>query len=112
MLSVNSLARSLQKTSEKPAQCSTYSVRRIEIVGNTHTSDDALMRRIAFRIGKAFTERDIERTIKNLNRFGGVEKVMRQDISIEYGVNDAETPDWHCFADVLIEVKEKKRKKL
>jgi hypothetical protein len=108
LLPADSLGWQSRTSKDEPEQCTTYSVRRIEIVGITHTSDEAIMRKVAFRIGKVFSERDIERTIKKLNRWGELEGVVREDISIKHGLDDPETPGWRCFADVLIQVREKK----
>ena len=94
---------------EKAADCRTYPVRRIQFIGNENTRDRILRRRITFSEGKPLTEQDIERTIKKLNGLKRLEKLKREDIEIEYGVEDSATPGWHCFADILIHVKEKKR---
>jgi outer membrane protein assembly factor BamA len=94
---------------EKATECSTYSVRRIEFTGNAHTRDRYVRRKITLSEGKPLSERDIERTIKNLNRLRRLEELTRADITIAYGVEDPETPAWHCFADIHIHVKEKKR---
>jgi Surface antigen variable number repeat len=95
---------------EEPAECRTYSVRRIEFIGNDNTRDRIVRRRIAFSEGKTLSEQDIERTIKNLNRLKRLEKLKREDIEITYAVEDPATPGWHCFADILIRIKEKKRR--
>jgi len=94
---------------EKPAECRTYAIRRIEFIGNENTRDRIVRRRITFSEGKTLTEKDIEQTIKNLNRLKRLEKLKRKDIEITYAVADPATPDWHCFADILIHLKEKKR---
>jgi outer membrane protein assembly factor BamA len=95
---------------EKPAECRTYAVRRIEVTGNESTRDNIIRRRIVLSGGKTLTERDIEQTLKNLNRLKRIEKLKREDIEITYAVKAPVTPDWYCFADVLIHVKEKKRR--
>lgn len=91
----------------KPTECDTYKVRRVEVVGNEHTKDHLIARRIAFSIGSPFSERDIERTIKNLNRWGRLQQIKREDIIVTFSISDPETTSWHCFADVLVRVKEK-----
>ena len=94
---------------QKTAECSKYSVRRVEFVGNEKTRDRIVRRRVAFSEGKALSEQDIDRTIKNLNRLKHLEKLKREDIEIRYAVTDPATPDWRCFADILIHVKERTR---
>jgi hypothetical protein len=91
----------------KPTECDTYKVRRVEVVGNKSTKDHSIARRIAFSIGSPFSERDIERTVKNLNRWGRLKQIKREDIIVTFSVSDPEMPDWHCFVDVLVRVKEK-----
>jgi hypothetical protein len=39
-----------------------------------------------------------------------MEKLKREDIEITWAVADPATPGWHCFADIPIPVKEKKRR--
>jgi hypothetical protein len=105
------LVKPAQTTSQgKPAACHTYAVRRIEFIGNQNTRDRIVRRRIAFSESKTLTEKDIEQTIKNLNRLKRLEKLKREDIEITYAEADPAMPDWHCFADILIHVKEKKRR--
>ena len=109
-LSNLSSASSLQTISpDKPAECRAYSVRRIEFIGNENTRDRIVRRRVAFSEGKTLSERDIERTIKNLNGLKLLEKLRREDIEIKYAVEEPATPHGHCLADILIHVKEKKR---
>ena len=67
---------------EKTAECRTYAVRRIEFIGNENTRDRIVRRRIAFSEGKTLREKDIEQTIKNLNRLKRLEKLKRKDIEI------------------------------
>lgn len=106
-----SLARWSQPTSQEAnTKCRTYSVRRIEFIGNQNTRDRIVRRRITFSEGKALSEEDIQHTIKNLSRLKRLENLKREDIEINYAVEDLATPDWHCFADILIHVKEKKRR--
>ena len=111
LLPNSSSASSSQTISrEKPAECRAYSVRRVEFIGNEDTGDRVLRRRIAFSEGKTLSERDIEQTIKKLNRLKQLEKLKRQDIEIKYAVEDPATPEWHCFADIRIHIREKTRR--
>jgi hypothetical protein len=96
-------------TPEKRAECSNYSVRRIEFINNVSIMDRYLRRPITLSEGKRLSEKDIQSTIKKLNGLKRIEKMTREDIKIGYGVYDPGTPAWHCFADVLIHVKERKR---
>jgi hypothetical protein len=93
---------------EKRPECKSYSVRRIEFINNTHTRDRYLRRPITLSEGKMLSEKDIESTIRKLNRLKRIEKLTRKDIIIGYGVDDPGTPNWYCFADVSIRIKEKK----
>jgi len=95
---------------EKTAECRTYAVRRIEVTGNENTRDNIIRRRIVLSEGKTLAEKDIEQTLKNLNRLKRIERLKREDIETTYAVKDPATPDWHCFADILIRIKEKKRR--
>lgn len=109
-LSLSSASLSQTPTQEKAAECRQYVVRRIEVIGNENMQDRIVRRRITFSEGKTLTEKDIEQAIKNLNRLKRLEKLKREDIEITYAVADPATPDWRCFADILIHVKEKKRR--
>jgi len=88
--------------------CDRYLVRRIEFNGNAHTGDRPIRRRIALSEGRSLSERDIEKTIKNLNRWGRLERITREDVIVAFSTDDPETPSWHCFADVRIHVREKR----
>ena len=111
LLPILSLATRTQTTPQiKASECRTYAVRRIEFIGNENTRDRIVRRRVTFSEGKTLTEKDIEQTMKNLNRLKRLEKLKREDIEITYAVTDPATPDWHCFADILIHVKEKKKR--
>ena len=91
-----------------PKECETYVVRRVEIHGNAHTRDRSIRRRIALNEGELFSERDIERSIKNLNRWGHLHRLRREDVTVTFASDDPDMPDWHCFADVAVHIKEKR----
>jgi hypothetical protein len=88
-------------------ECETYVVRRIVFDGNAHTRDWSIRRRIALSEGAPFLERDVEKTIKNLNRWGHLKKITREDVTVTFATEDSDTPDWHCFADVAVHIQEK-----
>src|SRR5947209_1171889 len=80
---------------EKTSECRTYAVRRIECIGNEHTRDRIVWRRVTLSVGKTLSEEDIERTLKNLNRLKRLEKLKLEDIEIKYAVEDQATPALH-----------------
>lgn len=95
---------------EKTSECRTYAARRIEFIGNANTRDRIVRRRIAFAEGKPITEKEIAQTIKNLSSLKRIEKLKREDIEITPVAADPVTNEWRCFADILIHVKETKRR--
>jgi outer membrane protein assembly factor BamA len=110
LASLPSAKRSQAIAQEKTAECPTYTVRRVEFIGDERTRDHVTLRRIPFREGKALSDKDIERTIKRLNRIKSLEKLKREDIGITYVEKAPAIPDRHCYADILIHVREKKQR--
>ena len=93
----------------EPVGCTAYTVRRVEVSGNEFTRHRDVAKRITFAEGKPFTELDMERTIRKLNKWGHFEKLNRENISATFG-SDPETREFRCFVDILINVKEKRKK--
>jgi outer membrane protein assembly factor BamA len=91
----------------KQKECETYSVWRVEWIGNSYTADWSIRRRIALDEGEVFSERDIERSIKNLNRWGHLKHLRREDITVTFRGNDSEPQGKRCLAKVVFRVKEK-----
>lgn len=108
-LSIAEHAKAITQTEIQ--ECSTYTVRRIEVEGNEFTCDRDIAKRITFAIGKRYSPDDVERTILQLNRWGHLEKMNRKSIDVTQRAYDPATPDFRCFVDILIHVKEKARKR-
>lgn len=94
----------------KTVECPVYTVGRIEVVGNEFARHREVAKRIAFREGKPFLEIDAKCTIHLLNRWAHFEKVNRESIVVTYHAYDEARPDLQCFVDILVSLKEKRRK--
>jgi outer membrane protein insertion porin family len=79
-----------------------FFVRRVECAGNKTVRDDLIWRTLGLKIGLPFNPKDIEKSIKRLDRLGKFEKINREDVEIS--VNEVEH-----FVDVAFYLKEKVR---
>ncbi|MBV9928897.1 MAG: hypothetical protein JOZ96_28050 [Acidobacteria bacterium] len=84
----------------RKAEAEEYTVRRVEFLGNEHTSDQSLRRRILLMEGDPFTRKNLVETLRSLSRARAIYPVGLADVELSLsGGSEKEVDTVICFRE-------------